>query len=62
MSWVPLVSNEQASPEVKGMYAYIRERWGFVPNYFLALGQDAQLLRDQMNLYTNAVVSQRFAS
>lgn len=55
MSWIPLVSDEQASPEVKKMYDYIRERWSFVPNYFLALGRDAQLLRDQMNLYTNAM-------
>jgi uncharacterized peroxidase-related enzyme len=55
MSWIPLVSNEEASPEVKAMYAYIRERWGFVPNYFLALGRDVQLLRDQMNLYTDAM-------
>jgi uncharacterized peroxidase-related enzyme len=55
MSWVPLVSDEQATPEVKRMYGYIRERWGFVPNYFLALGRDAQLLQDQINLFTNAM-------
>src|SRR3972149_3737026 len=54
MSWVPLVPDDQASPAVKRMYDYIRERWGFVPNYFYALGRDAQLLQDQMNLFTNA--------
>jgi alkylhydroperoxidase family enzyme len=26
-----------------------------VPNYFLALGRDAQLLQDRMNLFTNAM-------
>lgn len=55
MSWIPLVTDEQASLEVKKMYAYIRQRWSFVPNYFLALGRDAQLLQDQMDLYTNAM-------
>ena len=59
MSWIPLVKDEQASPEVKGMYSYIRERWGFVPNYFLALGRDSQLLQDQMNLFTNAMYEER---
>lgn len=59
MSWVPLVSEEKASPEVKRMYDYIRERWGFVPNYFYALGRDQQLLQDQMNLFTNAMYEER---
>ncbi len=59
MSWIPVVRDEQASPEVKRMYDYIRERWGFVPNYFLALGRDSQLLQDQMNLFTNAMYEQR---
>ena len=59
MSWVPLVSEEQASPEVKRMYDYIRERWSFVPNYFYALGRDSQLLQDQMNLFTNAMYEDR---
>ena len=59
MSWVPLISDEQASPEVKRIYDYIRERWSFVPNYFRALGHDAQLLQDQTNLYTNAMFDDR---
>ena len=59
MSWLPLVSEEQAGPEVKKMYDHIRERWTFVPNYFYALGGDAQLLRDQMNLFTNAMFDDR---
>ena len=59
MSWVPLVSDEQASPEVKRIYDYIRQRWSFVPNYFRALGHDAQLLQDQTDLYTNAMFDDR---
>jgi uncharacterized peroxidase-related enzyme len=41
--------------EVKRIYDYISQRWSFVPNYFRALGHDAQLLQDQTNLYTNAM-------
>ncbi len=59
MPWVPLVSDEQASPEVRKMYAFLKENWTFVPNYFLALGRDPQLLQDQINLYTNAMFSDR---
>lgn len=55
MSWVPSVPEEQASPEVKRVYDYLRENWGFVPNYFLALGRDLQLLQDQVNLFTHAM-------
>ena len=59
MSWIPIVDEQQAGPEVKQMYTHLREGWGFVPNYFLALGRDAQLLRDQMNLFTNAMFTDR---
>ena len=59
MSWLPLVSDEEAGPEAKGIYDYIRRRWSFVPNYFRALGHDSQLLQDQANLYTNAVFDER---
>ncbi len=57
MSWVPLVSEEQASPEVQAKYAFLRENWKFVPNYFLALGRNHALLEDQINLFTNAMFS-----
>jgi len=59
MTWIPIVTEEQAGPEVKQTYDYIRDRWSFVPNYFHALGRDAQLLQDQANLYTNAMFDQR---
>lgn len=55
MSWIPLVSDEQASPEVKSIYNFLQENWGFVPNYFLALGREPQLLEDQVNLFTHAM-------
>ncbi len=59
MAWIPLVNEEQSPPEVRKMYDLLREGWGFVPNYFLALGRDPQLLHDQMNLYTNALFPER---
>ncbi len=59
MSWVPAVSEEQASSEVKRIYTFLRENWGFVPNYFLALGRDPQLLQDQVNLFTHAMFEER---
>lgn len=62
MSWVPLTSEEQASPEVKRIYDFLRENWGFVPNYFLALGFNPQLLQDQVNLFTSALFEERALS
>src|SRR5436853_7002517 len=59
MSWIPAVSKEQDSPEVKRIYAFLGENWGFVPNYFLALGRDPQLLQDQVNLFTHVMFEQR---
>jgi uncharacterized peroxidase-related enzyme len=59
MSWVPLIREADASPEVKKQYEYLQENWKFIPNYFLALGRDAQLLEDQVNLYTNALFPTR---
>jgi len=59
MSWIPAVSNDQASPEVKRIYEFLAENWGFVPNYFLALGRDPQLLQDQVNLFTHVMFEQR---
>ncbi len=55
MSWLPLTSEEQASPEVKSTYAFLAENWGFVPNYFLALGGHPQFLQDQVNLFTHVM-------
>jgi Arginase family len=40
-------------------YRECLSRWGFVPNYFEALGRDHQLLNDQFNLFTNAMSIER---
>jgi uncharacterized peroxidase-related enzyme len=59
MSWIPIVPREQAKPEVQKIYDSLLERWKFIPNYFLALGRDQQLLLDQINLFTNAMFDDR---
>jgi uncharacterized peroxidase-related enzyme len=59
MSWVPIVSPEQAAPEVRQVYDEIQRKWSFVPNYYYALGRDRQLLLDQFNLFTNAMFVER---
>src|SRR5258708_994165 len=59
MSWIPAVSNDQAGPEVKGIYEFLSENWGFVPNYFLALGRQPQFLQDQVNLFTHVMFEER---
>jgi uncharacterized peroxidase-related enzyme len=59
MSWVPLTTDKEASPGVSSIYKYLQENWGFVPNYFLALGRDQQLLQDQVNLFTHVMFEER---
>ena len=34
MSFVGLVPEEQASPFLRGLYQQVREKMGFLPNYF----------------------------
>jgi AhpD family alkylhydroperoxidase len=55
MSWVPDVSEEQAGSEVKPVYQFLQDNWGFVPNYFLALGTQQKFLQDQVNLLTHVM-------
>jgi len=59
MSWVSSVSAEQASPEVRNVYNFLQENWGFVPNYFQALGGHPQLLQDQVNMFTHLMFEER---
>ena len=59
MSWVPAVDEAHASPEVRQVYKFLQENWGFVPNYFLALGGDCQLLQDQVNMFTHVMFQER---
>src|SRR5260370_8555034 len=55
MPFLPVLPDEQASAEVRKIYEYVTGRWGFLPNYFQALGHNVQLLQDQVNLFTNAM-------
>jgi len=59
MPFLPVLPEEQASADVRKIYEYVSGRWGFLPNYFQALGHDPQLLQDQVNLYTNAMNEER---
>ena len=51
MSWVPAVSEGQAGPAVKPVYKFLQDNWGFVPNYFLALGTQPQFARPSESLH-----------
>jgi uncharacterized peroxidase-related enzyme len=59
VSWIPPVSRDEASAEVARIYDYLLETWGFVPNYFQALGRNAKLLEDQVNLFSRAMFEER---
>jgi uncharacterized peroxidase-related enzyme len=59
MPFLPVLPDEQASPEVRKIYEEVTRHWGFMPNYFQALGHNAQLLQDQVNLFTNAMQEER---
>src|SRR5713226_3940705 len=59
MPFLPVLPDEQASPEVRKIYEEVTRHWGFLPNYFQALGHNAQLLQDQVNLFTNAMQEER---
>ena len=59
MPFLPVLPEEHASAEVRKIYEYVSGSWGFVPNYFQALGHNVQLLQDQVNLFTNAMNEER---
>lgn len=50
MSFVSKVSEAEASPELKPLYQQIQEHYGFLPNYFQALGRAPQIIEKQMAL------------
>src|ERR1700739_4582613 len=56
MSWMSLTTEEQAGPETKQIYKFLGENWGFLPNYFQALGAHPQLLQDQVNFFTHVMI------
>ena len=50
MSFVSKVSEAQAGPELKPLYQQIHEHYGFLPNYFQALGRAPQVIERQISL------------
>lgn len=50
MSFVALVSDEQASPALKKVYEQIRREFGFLPNYFQALGRAPRVMESHLAL------------
>src|SRR5712671_7920769 len=59
MSWVPLVTVEEATSETKNIYDFLQNNWGFVPNYYQALGPYPQLLKDQVDMFTHGMFVER---
>ena len=39
MSFFRVVTEDEASPELRQLYARIKDAFGFLPNYFLAMGR-----------------------
>lgn len=50
MSFVGLVSEEEASPAVKQLYEQVQQQFGFLPNYFQALGRSAEVVNAHLAL------------
>lgn len=50
MSYVGLMEESQVSPEVQALYRQVREEFGFLPNYFRALGREPSTAVEQMAL------------
>jgi uncharacterized peroxidase-related enzyme len=59
MSFLPILPDDQTSAEAREIYDYVRSRWGFLPNYFQASAHDVRLLKDQVDLYTDAMFDER---
>src|SRR5262244_3091145 len=59
MSWVPLVTVDKATSETKDIYDFLQNNWGFVPNYYQALGPYPQLLKDQVDMFTHVMFVER---
>ena len=50
MSFVGLISEVEAQPELKLLYKQISAEMGFVPNFFQALGRDPEIIKGQLAL------------
>jgi len=51
VSFLSVIPESEASPELKQIYEELKGTWGFVPNYFLASGKRPELIRLQTALY-----------
>ncbi len=50
MSFISKISEEQAGADLKPLYEKIRQHYGFLPNYFQALGRAPRVIEDQVSL------------
>lgn len=50
MSFVGLVTEAEAPAELKPFFAQIKSEMGFLPNFFLALGRDPEIIKGQLAL------------
>ncbi len=50
MSFIGLLPEEQAPPALKELYGKIREKFGFLPNYFQALGRAPRAMEPHLAL------------
>jgi uncharacterized peroxidase-related enzyme len=53
MSFVSMIPEAQASPELKPLYEEVKAGWDFLPNFWQAQGRRPDLFRLQMDLQTN---------
>jgi uncharacterized peroxidase-related enzyme len=53
MSFVSMIPEAQAGPELKPLYEEVKASWDFLPNFWQAQGRRPDLLRLQKDLYTN---------
>ena len=51
MSFLSVIPEAEAGPELRQIYQELKGPWGFVPNYFLASGKRPELIRLQAALY-----------
>jgi len=57
VSFVGKVSETDAGPELKPLYDQIREHYGFLPNYFQALGHEPQVIKAHLD-FANSLLGE----
>jgi uncharacterized peroxidase-related enzyme len=53
MTFVSMIPEGQAGPELKPLYDELKSEWDFLPNFWQAQGRRPDLLRLQKDLYTS---------